>query len=139
MAPLSDARVQSLDVALTPAIEGPDEPKVLVLGRDDCNAVKPEGDIAESHKIFEVEARMSAIDFDNSKKWKVKTNDETRAAIMDDKEFLARVATGLAVRKEDIFNLKIRADKKITNGSTRTTWTVMEILSHRRAAGDNDS
>lgn len=139
MAPLSDTRVHSLDVALTSTADGPDKPEVLVLGRDDYNAVKPEDDIEESHEVFDVEAQMSAIDFDDFKKWKVKTSDETRTAIMDDREFLAQVASGLAIRKEDIFELKIRADKKTKNGSTRTTWTVLRILSHRRAASDNDS
>jgi hypothetical protein len=139
MAPLSDSRVKSLDVALTPAVTGTDEPDVLVLKRSDYDAVKPGDELEEKKKTFDVEAQMSAIDFDNSKKWKVKTKDETRGAVMDDKEFLARVAGGLAIRKDDIFKLKVRADSKTKNGNTRTTWTVEKVVTHRRAASDNDS
>jgi len=139
MAPLSDPRVSSLDVALTPAIEGAGAPEVFVLDRSDYDAVRPKDDVEEDENFFEVEAQMSAIDFDNSKKWKVKTKDEKRGAVMDDKAFLAKVGDGLAIRKDDIFTLKVRADSKTKNGSTRTTWTVVNVISHRRAAGDNDS
>ena len=139
MAPLSDPRVSSLDVALTPAIEGSGAPEVFVLQRSDYDAVRPVDDIEDKDETFEVEAQMSAIDFDNSKKWKVKTKDKTRGAIMDDKAFLAKVGNGLAIRKDDIFTLKVRADIKTKNGSTRTTWTVLKVITHRRAAGDNDS
>lgn len=139
MAPLSDPRVSSLDVALTPAIEGSGAPEVFVLQRSDYDAVRPVDDIDDKDETFEVEAQMSAIDFDNSKKWKVKTKDKTRGAIMDDKAFLAKVGSGLAIRKDDIFTLKVRADIKTKNGSTRTTWTVLKVITHRRAAGDNDS
>lgn len=139
MAPLSDARVKTLDVALAPAVEGSNEPEVLVLRRSDYDAVKPEDDVEEKEKTFDVEAQMSAIDFDNSKKWKVKTKDQTRGAVMDDKAFLARVAGGLAIRKDDIFSLKVRADSKTKNGRTRTTWTVVKVVGHRRAASDDNS
>jgi len=139
MAPLSDPRVSSLDVALTPAIEGARAPEVFVLNRSDYDAVRPEDDIEEDESFFEVEAQMSAIDFDNSKKWKVKTKNEKRGAVMDDKAFLAKVGAGLAIRKDDIFTLRIRADSKTKNDSTRTTWTVVKVTSHRRAAGDNDT
>lgn len=139
MTPLSDPRVTSLDVSLTPVDHGSDEPDVLVLRRSDYDLVRPEDEVEEKDKTFDVEGQMSAIDFDNSKKWKVKTKDETRGAVMDDKEFLARVAGGLAIRKDDIFNLKVRADTKTKNGRTRTTWTVVQVVTHRRAASDNDS
>ena len=139
MAPLSDPRVSSLDVALTPAIEGAGAPEVFVLNRSDYDAVRPEDDIEEDESFFEAEAQMSAIDFDNSKKWKVKTKDEKRGAVMDDKAFLAKVGDGLAISKDDIFTLKIRVDSKTKNDSTRTAWTVVKVITHRRAAGDNDS
>jgi len=140
MAPLSDPRVKSLDVALSPAVgDAVEEPEVLVLRRSDYDAVRPEDEVEEKYKTFEVEGQMSAIDFDNSKKWKVKTKDETRGAVMDDQEFLARVAGGLAIRKDDIFSLKVRADSKTKNGSTRTTWTVVKVVTHRRAASDDNS
>ena len=139
MAPLSDPRVTSLDVALAPAVEGSGAPEVFVLKRADYDAVRPEDDIEETERTFDVEAQMSAIDFDDSKKWKVKTKDLKRGAVMDDKAFLASVGGGLAILKDDIFTLKVREDSTTKNGSTRTTWTVVQVVSHRRAAGDNDS
>jgi hypothetical protein len=139
MAPLSDPRVTSLDVTLSPAVEGQEAPKVLALTQPDYDAVKPEDDVTEKDKKFTREAQMSAVDFDNPRKWKVKTKDETRTAVMDDKDFLAKIAGGLAIRKDDIFRLKIRANTKTKNGRSRTTWTVVKVKEHRRAAGDSDS
>lgn len=139
MAAFADPRVSSLDVPVAPTIDKPAETELLVLKRADYDAVKLEDDIKESHNIFDVEAQMAAIDFDDSKKWKVKTSDQTRVVIMDDQDFLDQVEAGLAIRKEDIFNLKIRVDKKTKNGSTRTTWTVLRVLSHKGAIGVYDS
>lgn len=139
MAPLSDKRVHSLDIELAPEKENAQEPEVLTLTIADYDAVKPVEDIEENTKNIDVEAQMSAIDFDDSKKWKIKTKDETRGAVMDDAEFLKKVSGGLAIRKDDIFELSIRVDEIIKNGKTRTTWTVLEVKSHRRAAGDDNS
>lgn len=139
MAPLSDARVTSLDVALPASADPHEAPEMLVLSRPDYDAVRPEDDVEESQTIFNVEAQMSAIDFDDSTKWKVKTKDVTRGAAVEDNDFLAKVAGGFAIRKDDIFNLRIREDRKTTNGNTRSTWTVLKVTSHRRAAGDNDT
>ncbi|QZY53341.1 hypothetical protein KVY00_02005 [Leucobacter tenebrionis] len=144
MAPLSDPKVTSLEVA-TPTssddddIAQDDAPEVFVLTRPDYNAVKPEDDIEESQEIFEVEAKMSAIDFDDPTKWRVKTKDRSRSASVEDQDFLGKVAKGLAIRKNDIFRLRIREDVTKKNGRTRTVWTVLKVESYRRAAGDDES
>ncbi|MBL3689481.1 hypothetical protein D3226_05835 [Leucobacter chromiireducens subsp. chromiireducens] len=141
MAPLSDPNVTSLEVA-SPASEEDedtaqdDAPEVFVLTRPDYNAVKPEDDIEETQEIFEVEAQMSAIDFDDPTKWRVRTKDRSRSASVEDQVFLGRVANGLAIRKNDIFRLRIREDVTKKNGRTRTAWTVLRVESYRRAAGD---
>jgi hypothetical protein len=147
MAPLSDAQVSSVEIEATPAketepSETPDTPKapeVFTLTRPDYDAVRPEDDISESQNIFEIEAQMSAIDFDNPAKWKVRTKDSNRAAIVEDATFLNRVATGLAIRKSDIFKLRVREDTITKNGKTRRTWTVLKVESYRKAANDGDS
>lgn len=140
MAPFADPRVQSLEVALSPVLAGQAAPDVLVLSREDYDAVRPDDEEKETTKKFTVEAQMSAVDFDNSSKWKVKTKkDKARSATMDDKEFLARIAAGEAIRKDDIFRLRIHATTKTKNGRTRTNWSIKKVKSHRRAAGDNDS
>ncbi|GFG83336.1 hypothetical protein MALGJ_00120 [Mycolicibacter algericus] len=82
---------------------------------------------------------MSAIDFDNPARWRVKTSDETRTVTVEDQKFLGHVAQGLAISQQDIFWLKIRSDATTKNGSTRTKWTVVSVERHRRAAGDNES
>lgn len=142
MAPLSDERVSALDVAATPdqVDESVDEatPDTYVLTKPDYDAVRPEDDVEEHQELFEVEAQMSAIDFDDPSKWKVKTREKTRTATVEDTAFLARVAGGLAIRKADIFRLRIREDSVKKNGRTRTVWTVLRVENHRRSAGDDD-
>lgn len=139
MAPLSDAQVGSLEIESAPADEDePSEaPEAFTLTRPDYDAVRPDDDITESERFFEVEAQMSAIDFDNPTKWRVKTRESTRGAVVEDTNFLARVANGLAIRKSDIFKLSVREDSIEKNGRTRRTWTVLKVESHRKAANDD--
>lgn len=146
MAPLSDPRVSALDVARTPTVDEEDvevteeeAPKKFTLTRPDYNAVTPGDEVEESQEILEVEAQMSAIDFDDPTRWRVKADGRTRSATVEDEDFLARVAKGLAIRKSDIFRLRIREDAITRNGRTRTTWTVLRVESYRRAASDYDS
>ncbi|QUW19990.1 hypothetical protein JSQ78_00395 [Agrococcus sp. Marseille-Q4369] len=145
LAPLSDARVEAVDVASDPEmVEAAPEaeleaPESFVLKRADYDAVRPDDEIEESDHIFTVEARMSAINFDDPTKWKVKTKEQTRSAIVEDKEFLQKVANGLAIRKSDLFHLRVRENKIVKNGRSRTSWTVLHVDSHRRAAGDDEA
>lgn len=143
MAPLSDPLVSSLEVEGAPAEDdakasGPET--AFTLARPDYDAVRPpEEEVTEEYDFFETEAQMSAVDFDNPGKWRVKTASETRAATVEDAEFLGRVARGLAIRNSDIFRLRIRRDTVVKNGRKRTTWTVVRVESYRRAANDDDS
>lgn len=140
MLPLSDSHVSSLEVSTDEAATEVevDAPQTFVLAKEDYQAALPEDEIEETSEIFEVEAQMSAVDFDNADKWRVKTKDETRSATVEDAEFLGRIAGSLAIRKSDIFVLRIREDVVVKNGSSRTTWTILEVKSHRRAAADDD-
>lgn len=141
MAPLSDTQVSSVEIEGTPTDEPEpsDATEVFTLTRPDYDAVRPDDDINESQNFFEVEAQMSAIDFDNPTKWRVRTKDSNRAAIVEDTTFLNRVASGLAIRKSDIFKLKVREDIIEKNGRTRRTWTVLKVESYRKAANDDDA
>ena len=141
MAPLSDARVSSVEVRSPPAaeVEVGEDAEAFTLTRPDYDAVRPDDEINERQNIFETEAQMSAIDFDNPTRWRVKTTEETRAATVEDGDFLGRVANGLAIRKSDIFRLRVREDTVEKNGRTRRTWTVLEVESYRRAAHDDDT
>lgn len=143
MAPLSDSRVTKVDV--TPAGDDAaksdvdDEvPSSFTLSRTDYDAVRPSDEVEERSEVFEVEARMSAIDFDDPSRWRVKTKDRTRNVTVDDQEFLRRVKSGLAIRPSDIFWLRIREDATVKNGRTGTKWFVEHVERHRRAAGDDE-
>lgn len=141
MAPLSDARVSSLEVQSPPTaeVEAGEDAEAFTLTRPDYDAVRPDDEINERQEIFEIEAQMSAIDFDNPTRWRVKTKDSTRAVTVEDEDFLGRVANGLAIRKSDIFKLRVREDTVEKNGRTRRTWTVLGVESYRRAAHDDDT
>lgn len=143
MTPLSDPRVNELDVAAPPDAGQPktndEAPQQFVLKRADYDAVRPEDEITESSEEFETEARMSAIDFDDPSRWRVKTKTRTRNVTVEDATFLRRVAQGLAIRPQDIFILRIREDATKKNGRVQTKWTVEKVESHRRVASDDDS
>lgn len=143
LAPLSDERVSKVEVIdeAPPQIGAGDEapPASFVLAKEDYEAVRPDDDVQEDQAIFEVEGQMSAIDFDNPKKWRVKTPKVTRSATVEDEHFLKLVETGLAIRKSDIFWLRVREDLVQKNGRTRRTWTVLQVKEHRRAAHDDDA
>lgn len=144
MTPLSDERVTELEVK-RPDVEAPEvdaeeaPPVAYSLDRADYNAVRPDDEIEETFEIFDSEAQMSAIDFDDPERWRVKTKEGTRTATLRDDEFLGRLANGLAIRKSDIFRLQIREDTLTKNGRTQRKWTVLKVESHRRAAHDDDT
>lgn len=144
MTPLSDERISALEVTSEPEPPADDadkaarDAKSFTLSRPDYNAARPEDEVTETYDVFETEARMSAIDFDDPTKWKIKTADEKRSATVEDEDFLRRVARGLAISQDDIFRVTVRRDTVVKNGRTTTTWTVLKVESHRKAARDND-
>lgn len=143
MKPLDDDRVTSLEVS-DPTTQGADDDRdtptvVATLGKEDYAAVYPSDEIEEFEDFFEGEAQMSAIDFDNPEKWKVKTRGQTRQATVEDEDFLKSVTKGLAISRDDIFWVRIREDRIKKNGRNRTYWTVLSVEWHRRNRGDNDS
>lgn len=140
MAPLSDPRVSAVEVQSQPTPEleaGQQAPEPYTLTRPDYDAIQPDDDVEETQDVFETEAQMSAIDFDNRTRWRVKSKEGTRSATVEDKDFLGEVAGGLAIRSSDIFRLRVREDAVQKNGKTRRKWTVLKVISHRRAANDD--
>lgn len=139
MTPLSDGRVASLEVQSSPATPAQVEQGVetFTLTRPDYNSVLPDDEISERQQTVEVEAQMSAIDFDNPGKWRIKTLDGTRRATVEDEAFLAQVAGGLAIRKTDIFRLTVREDMIEKNGRARRKWTVLKVDGYRRSYDDD--
>lgn len=140
MAPLSDDRVTAVKVKdedPEPEAE-PSAPVEYTLERTDYHLMRPEDDIEEKTRVFEAEAEMAAIDFEDNDRWRVRTADTRRMATMEDAAFLLRVERGLALHKDDVFNLRIREDYVKKNGTSRTTWTVLEVLGHRRRSVNDD-
>lgn len=143
MAPLSDKQVEGLQVMDAKFEEVEDEGsadvKTFSLDREDYDAVRPESEVEETAETFEAEAQMSAVNFDDRDKWRIKVpGSRARNATITDEKFLGRLALGLAIRKSDIFRLRVREDRIKKNGRTRTTWTVLEVLSHKRGSSDDD-
>jgi hypothetical protein len=143
MAPLADARVTELDVASPPAADQPalkdKATQAFVLKRADYDAVRPDDDIKQSTRTFETEAQMSAIDFDDPTRWRVKTKDQTRNVTVEDDHFLGQVAQGLAIRQQSIFWVTIREETTVKNGRKRTKWAVEHVRRLRREVSDNES
>lgn len=144
MAPLSNPNVTTVEVRV--AEEPPGEeipastPPVAVLDVADYRAVVPVDEVEETSDIFEAEAQMVTVDFDSGEKWRVRIpGGRTRTAAVEDTDFLAKVNEGLALHKSDIFRLRIREDRTVRDGrNSKTTWTVLKVVSHRRGGGDAD-
>lgn len=137
LAPLSDRNVTTAEVR-----DGGHEGEVeasaplVVLERTDYRLAAPEDEVSEASEIFETEAQMVTVDFDSGEKWRVRTRQRTKVARLDDEEFLSRVQQGLALHKTDIFNVRIREDRTVKNGRASSKWTVIKVVNHRRASGD---
>jgi hypothetical protein len=139
MAPLSDTRVEELDVAVIPSVPEQQAPEpIATLTRDDLNAVQPLDDVEESSEFLDLEAQLAAVDFEDPTKWRVKAAGKTRSASVEDEEFLGRVSYGLAIRSTDIFRVRIREDVTTTNARSSTKWTILKVESYRRASHDDE-
>lgn len=128
MAPLQDPRVRDVQ------LYGPDEREdgkltepSSVLDKDDLNAAQAEDEVDEQYDIFEAEGRMSAIDFDNPDKWRIKIEGDVRTAKVEDAYFLTKVKNGLQIGSDDVFRLQIREDRVTKNERTTTKWTVLRV------------
>ena len=124
MRPMDDARVNELEA--TSSVDRDNDPKVK-LTRQDYDVVKPSEEETEAFDIFDIQGQLSAIDFDDPDRWKIKTRIATRVATVEDEAFLEEVAHGLNLNKTDTYDLKIREDRVTKNGRTATKWTILKI------------
>ncbi|WP_402843821.1 hypothetical protein [Microbacterium sp. GXS0129] len=95
----------------------------------------------EDVRFFDTEAVLSAIDFENTAKWRVKTtNDGTRTATIEDAQFLRGLDHGEAIHKNDIFWLRVReTTTKEPGRNIRTEWAVIEVTRTKRGDTDGDA
>lgn len=143
MAPLADADVDTLEVRTG----GVDDTTSDVLqsapavtaGRTDYVVAAAETDeVEERTRVFEAEARLTSIDFRPGEKWRVETREGTRQASMEDDSFLLAVDRGMALHKNDIFEVTIREDQTIKNGRTSTNWALIAVRLKRRGSEDGN-
>lgn len=142
MAPLADGRVTEVEVAARPK---PDEDGVTpeatkyTLGKTDYDTVRPDDEVREEHFFIEGNAQLAAVDFDDPTQWKVRLNNRSRKAVIEDAEFLQAVGGGLSISRDDVFRVHVREDRTTKNGRTRTKWTVLSVELGRRNRGDDNS
>ncbi len=145
MAPLSDdveileVREGSTNVA-TQELAATDAD--LVLDRTDYREAAHEVDeIEETTSTFSIEAKLSSIDFRPGEKWRVETNQGSRLVTIEDTNFLLEIDRGMAIHKDDIFDVTVRENRTVKNGSTTKVWTVLTVDRTRRGGDDghNDS
>ncbi|MFS0718832.1 hypothetical protein ABC337_05095 [Arthrobacter sp. 1P04PC] len=111
----------------------------LVVGRDDYRAaVREIDDVEERESDFEAEAQLRAIDFRRGEKWTVKTLHGTRKAKIEDEEFLLQLDRGLALHKNDIFDVTIHEVITTKNGRNSTQWSLTKVSRKRRGADDDN-
>lgn len=124
MRPLEDGRVTSLE-----ARNGSDlnEEPLASFTKADYKAVEENDDEKEEFDIFETQGQLSAIDFDDADRWKIRTAFDTRVATVEDEDFLAEVENGLNLNGTDSYDIKIREDRVTKNGRTTKKWTILKI------------
>ncbi|NJI61168.1 hypothetical protein HCX50_17210 [Microbacterium oxydans] len=113
----------------------------VAIRTDYLTAIQVHEETYENERIFETEAILATIDFDNSAKWRVKTTREgTRTATIEDVQFLRGLDRGDAIHKNDIFWLKVKETTiKEPGKNVRTEWAVIEVRRTRRGDTDGDS
>lgn len=96
----------------------------------------------EEERIFETEARIRSLDFDNNRKWRIETTNEgSRQATIEDTAFLATLdRPGQAIHKNDIFWIKVREIHAKERGHNATTeWIVIEVRRTKRGEVDDST
>jgi hypothetical protein len=140
MAPLGDD-VQRLEVRQGRVDETTDEllntpPEAVADLSDFRSAALEPVEAPEVVTSFDAEARLRSIDFRPGEKWRVETNVGSRLAYMDDPAFLLELDRGMALHKNDIFNVKIREIRTTTDGRMSREWFLIDVKRKRR--GDED-
>ena len=143
MAPLSDeadsleVRDGTADQSTSRILES--EPELVANRSDYRIAVQEPDDVTETVETFEVEAQLTSIDFRPGEKWRIKTLEGTRQATMEDEEFSRQLDNGMALHKNDIFDVTIREIRTVKNGRTTREWSLIKVTRKRRGEdGDHN-
>lgn len=141
MAPLG-GEADAVEITATPRAATEDAPATeafaVRMERDDYRAVAhDENEVQERVRTFEGEGQLTSVDFTSAEKWRVSMSEGRRGATVEDSDFLERLNQGLALRKDDIFWLKIREESEVKNGRLSRNWFI-ENVEWRRRGGDDD-
>lgn len=141
MAPMGDD-VDTLEVRDAAVEEQTDEilrtdADVVATRRDYREAAAEADDIEETPEEFEAEAQLQSIDFRRGEKWRIRTLRGTKQATMADEEFLRQLDKGMALHKDDIFDVTIREVRTVKNGRTSRDWSLIRVVRKRRGSDDD--
>lgn len=140
MAPLGDD-VAQLEVRVGDVRDSTEDllkaTPAVVMERPDYSAAAMEiHEESEAVENFEAEAQLRSIDFRPGEKWHIQTLHGTRQATMEDEDFLLRLDRGMALHKNDIFNVMIRETRTTKNGRTTKAWSLTQVTLKRRGEDD---
>lgn len=141
MAPMSDD-VDTLEVREADAGDETEEillndAAVVATRRDYREAATESDEVEETPEEFDVEAQLQSIDFRRGEKWRIRTLRGTRQATMADEEFLRELDKGMALHKDDIFDVTIREVRTVKNGRTSRDWSLIRVVRKRRGSDDD--
>lgn len=142
LAPLGDD-ADSLEVRDGTPFDATEEilstPPDLVVDRTDYRIAAADT-VEEEERVatFDVEAQLRSIDFRPGEKWRVRTPRGTRRATMEDEDFLRSLDEGMALHKNDLFDVTIRELETTRNGRTTRDWALIRVVRKRRGDDDGD-
>lgn len=143
LAPLSNEaevlEIRGGDVSTPSDALSTEAPEFVATPSDFRDASYEADEVEEEVETFETEARLQSIDFRPGQKWRVATIDATRLATIEDEDFLRGLDEGIALHKNDIFQVTIREVRTITNGRVATDWSITKARRTKRGSDDGDA
>ena len=136
MKPMEDPRVQKLEVRDRPMGEKEQETPLYTLDKADYVRTAPVEEEETSTETFKSEGRIIALDFTNSRKWRVETPFGDRMVSITDETFLREVEEGMGVKKDDLFRMTIVVDTVKSGARSKNTYTVVHIERIEDGEGD---
>lgn len=136
MRPMEDPRVEKLEVRDRPMEEKEQEPPLYTLDKADYARTAPVEEEETSTETFKSDGRIIALDFTNSRKWRVETPFGDRMVNITDETFLREVEEGMGVKKDDLFRMTIVVDTVKSGDRSKNTFTVVHIERIEDGEGD---
>lgn len=109
----------------------------LVMDRTDYRTAAHESDDEEEEiSTFDVEAQLTSIDFRTGEKWRVRTARGARQATIEDDDFLRQLDEGMALHKNDLFDVTVHEVATTRNGRTTREWSLTKVTRKRQGGHD---